>query len=413
MPVNRGNEARVYGEKSSHCISQLSLGNPDRPNFRTSQSHASLLVEGYGQGRATCFTHFRDRTLIAKLPQPVQPGLLSRALLGGLTAASLITHHRPRCLARRIRTTTAAGLVLLLVVTSLPACATLVPRASMRPVTAGAQPVAARSLSDWSRVEAVPVGTPIEVQLHEDEAPRRGSRKIQGRFHSATADTLRLTLDEWSTPTYTLAKSAVHIVHTRRPIGKRYAGWLSWLGTTLVLVSQRPGDWDLSFHVLVSTLIGGAASLPGFLIQRMQRIYEATPEASRLITQVNVPITDGDVVPRSREVAVSVPHVSRASRPPNETIGITVCLSLHPARCTGRWVVFEGEVRNLSSPVTATLGFGDETVPVDTPVPIYVHVVLATGPSWRPAPDLAVPQLGDPGVLDVETVTRRITVVDR
>ena len=30
-PVNRGNEARVYGQKSSHCISQLSLGNPDRP----------------------------------------------------------------------------------------------------------------------------------------------------------------------------------------------------------------------------------------------------------------------------------------------------------------------------------------------------------------------------------------------
>ena len=36
MPVNRGNEARVYGEKSSHCISQLSLGNPDRPKFLAS-----------------------------------------------------------------------------------------------------------------------------------------------------------------------------------------------------------------------------------------------------------------------------------------------------------------------------------------------------------------------------------------
>ena len=33
MPVNRGNEARVYGEKSSHCISQLSLGNPIDPYF--------------------------------------------------------------------------------------------------------------------------------------------------------------------------------------------------------------------------------------------------------------------------------------------------------------------------------------------------------------------------------------------
>ena len=30
MPVNRRNEARVYGQTSSHCISQLSLGNSDR-----------------------------------------------------------------------------------------------------------------------------------------------------------------------------------------------------------------------------------------------------------------------------------------------------------------------------------------------------------------------------------------------
>ena len=33
MPVNRGNEARVYGQKSSHCVSQLSLGNSDRPKI--------------------------------------------------------------------------------------------------------------------------------------------------------------------------------------------------------------------------------------------------------------------------------------------------------------------------------------------------------------------------------------------
>ena len=33
MSVNRGNEARVYGQKSSHCFSKMSLGNPDRPNY--------------------------------------------------------------------------------------------------------------------------------------------------------------------------------------------------------------------------------------------------------------------------------------------------------------------------------------------------------------------------------------------
>ena len=200
----------------------------------------------------------------------------------------------------------------LVVVTSLPACATLAHRSSVRLAPPTTQSTA-RSLSEWSRVEAVQVGTPVRVQLHEVD-PRRESRTFQGRFHAATADTLTLTLDEWSSPTHTRAKSAVYTVHARRPVGKRYAGWLSWLGTTLVLVSQGPGDWDLSFHVLVSTLIGGAASLPGFLGQRMRRIYEAPPpEASRLITQVDIPITDGDVIPRSRKTAVSVSHVSRLS----------------------------------------------------------------------------------------------------
>ena len=33
MPLNRGKEARGYGQKSSHCISKMSLGNPDRPVF--------------------------------------------------------------------------------------------------------------------------------------------------------------------------------------------------------------------------------------------------------------------------------------------------------------------------------------------------------------------------------------------
>ena len=37
-----------------------------------------------------------------------------------------------------------------------------------------------------------------EVQLHDDEAPP-DSRRVMGRFHSATADTLTLTLDDSST----------------------------------------------------------------------------------------------------------------------------------------------------------------------------------------------------------------------
>ena len=58
-------------------------------------------------------------------------------------------------------------------------------------VVPNSQP-AARTLSEWSRIEAVTVGTRTEVQLHDDEAPP-DSRRVMGRFHSATADTLTLT----------------------------------------------------------------------------------------------------------------------------------------------------------------------------------------------------------------------------
>ena len=83
---------------------------------------------------------------------------------------------------RWIRTTTAAGLVPLLLVTSVPACALRsdtssipaegwAPQAAQqrRPGGLGPRVVsdsqsAARTLSDWSRIEAVPVGTKTEVQ---------------------------------------------------------------------------------------------------------------------------------------------------------------------------------------------------------------------------------------------------------
>ena len=139
------------------------------------------------------------------------------------------TSRRPYHLAQRLRTATASGLVPLLLLTSVPACATRATfsmpaegwtppaaqrqrpgRPGRRAVPADSQPTA-QPLPDWSRVEAVPVGTQTEVHLYDDEAPPN-SRRVTGRFHAATADTLTLTLEEQSTPTRTLAKSAVHIV---------------------------------------------------------------------------------------------------------------------------------------------------------------------------------------------------------
>ena len=109
---------------------------------------------------------------------------------------------------RSLRTTTAAGLVPLLLVTSVPACALRsdtssipaegwAPQAAQqrRPGGLGPRVVsdsqsAARTLSDWSRIEAVPVGTKTEVQLYDDEAPP-DSRRVTGRFHAGRAQLRR------------------------------------------------------------------------------------------------------------------------------------------------------------------------------------------------------------------------------
>ena len=319
-----------------------------------------------------------------------------------------MTPRAPRR-AARLWATTATALVPLLVVTSLPACATLAYRPSVR--TAPAESQQATQSPEWSRVEAVRVGTRIRVQLHEASPD---GRTLTGRFHAATTDTLTLTLADGQTRTL-LEKQAVHTVHIRRPIIERYMGWIPFVGVmalTTYLLREGKHDLTLLGRIMFGAIFGVPASLPGFR-QGMQRIYEALPEQAQLIAQVDVSFTDGAVVPRNEAVIVSVAHASRAGLPPNEPIGLTVCLSSHAARCTGSWAVFKRRAGTMVSPVTMTLELGDETVPLDTPMSVYVHVVLTRGSSWRPSPDQAVPQLGDPGILDVETVTRRITVVDQ
>ena len=202
-------------------------------------------------------------------------------------------HHR---ITRWIKPLTAAGLVLLLVVMGLPACVTATHRVFVQGMRAESQS-GARSLFKWSRVETVPVGTATEVQLFEDE-PLSDDRRVTGRFHSATADRLTLTLDDGTTRT--LARLAVQMVETDRPIWKRHAGWTVLLDAILVftVLSASFGGFDAGAAMKAITLIGLPASLPGFLLQRTQQIYNAPPPG--LITQVDVPLSDGDVVPHNQ-----------------------------------------------------------------------------------------------------------------
>ena len=198
--------------------------------------------------------------------------------------------HPPDYLARRIRMTTAAGLVPLLVVTSLPACATLTHRGSVRAGAAEVQSARPTPLFEWARVEAVRGGTSLTVQLHEVHARQGRQTTLGGRFYAATADTLTLTLDDGQTRT--LAKSAIDTVYGPRPIWKRYAGWIIIGGvTTGFAIMGLSSDISGSAVIGPGFFYGLLASIPGFIKQRMQRIYEAPRRGSSLRSTSPSPMT--------------------------------------------------------------------------------------------------------------------------
>jgi len=72
---------------------------------------------------------------------------------------------------------------------------------------------------DWSRVQTVAPGTRTTVLLYRDLAAP-GKRKIKGRFHSATTESVTLMLP--SGQRSTLEKRDVRRVLVYRPLGKRY-----------------------------------------------------------------------------------------------------------------------------------------------------------------------------------------------
>ncbi len=115
----------------------------------------------------------------------------------------------------------------------------------------------------WSRVQAVEPGTRTKVILYKDQAPTWELRRIKGCFHSATEDSLTLTLDDGQTRT--LQKSAVRKVLTRRPILKRWPGWVA-LGITLLMPLPEDVSWEAVFLVL-------PISAAFFYYSRMGEIY--------------------------------------------------------------------------------------------------------------------------------------------
>ena len=164
-----------------------------------------------------------------------------------------------------LRNTTAAGLVPLLLLASVPSCGGW----SVDP------------MPTWPKVQGVKPGTKTEVQLYKDKAPQ-GRQKIKGRFLSATDDSVTLELTErihTDLSTRTFQKSDVRKVLTYRPFVRRWPGWAAILvtagaGALFPLSSDRTRGEGFLGNLILSVPI----SIPFFIGSRMGRIYEVPPE---------------------------------------------------------------------------------------------------------------------------------------
>ena len=132
--------------------------------------------------------------------------------------------------------------------------------------------------ADWSRVQAVPHHRKTVVRLYEDAAPRE-NRRIKGRFHSATADSITLVLENGQTRT--VDKQAVRKVLIPRPFKKRWPGWVA-LGVSIVAMEiaivlfadpRTPAEQRFLGHAF-TTLPTAAAFFYG---SRMKGIYYVPP----------------------------------------------------------------------------------------------------------------------------------------
>ena len=165
------------------------------------------------------------------------------------------------------RVTTAAGIVPLLLLASVPSCGGW----SVDP------------MPTWPKVQGVKPGTKTEVQLYKDKATQ-GRQKIKGRFLSATDDSVTLELTErihTDLRTRTLQKSDIRKMLTHRPTLKRWPGWAAMLFTAgwgALVPFPYSGDSTRAERFLGTLILSVPISIPFFIGSRMGRIYEVPPE---------------------------------------------------------------------------------------------------------------------------------------
>ena len=141
--------------------------------------------------------------------------------------------------------------------------------------------------ADWSRVQSVPRDTKTQVRLYQDAVPGR-SRRIKGRFDSATADSITLVLKSGQTRTF--PKTAVRKVLVHRPYVKRWQGWVAVVATFLFAEAAFAGDIDRKGHALTLPI---AASF--FFVSGMKGIYNGPP-GHQMLPQGDKQSGDQDII---------------------------------------------------------------------------------------------------------------------
>ena len=139
--------------------------------------------------------------------------------------------------------------------------------------------------ADWSRVQAVSQDTKTKVLLYQDAAPPE-TRRIKGRFVSASADSITLMLENGQTRTF--QKSAVRKMWNWRPVKKRKPGWVALV--IVAVIVEFGMNIDLPPTALQRLLGHGIYTLPVaaafFYGSQMKGIYNVPPR-HRILPQAD------------------------------------------------------------------------------------------------------------------------------
>ena len=130
----------------------------------------------------------------------------------------------------------------------------------------------AMARGDWMQVERLRPGVPTRVHLHNAD-PASGRKRISGQFESADTDSISLKLRSGQAQTF--AQDLIRKVTVRRPVMKRYAGWIG-LGAT-VAVTWLFSAWNSKPPYPLFYGPGSGLAAVGFWRQKWRDVYRVPP----------------------------------------------------------------------------------------------------------------------------------------